>query len=127
MRIRPGSEVEHGDGHTKATAKAKGLADCARGIGYVYERRFTGSWRREECRDGDRFEDCGGCAKGSIGVGGLAGAVAATPRIRYGHELPGRQIAESALIRNRAMAQQLCQHAQGLVCEILVDEGFLPR
>ena len=45
---------------------------------------------------------------------------------RQRHELPGHQVAESALIRNRAMAQQLCEHAQGLVGEILVDEGFLP-
>src|SRR5271166_3638913 len=44
---------------------------------------------------------------------------------RHGHNLPGRQVAESALIRNRAMAQQLRQHSQSLVGEILVDEGFL--
>ena len=53
----------------------------------------------------------------------------AIPRVltdRQRHELPGRQVAEPALIRNRAMAQQLCQHAQRLVGEILVDEGFLP-
>ena len=24
------------------------------------------------------------------------------------------------------MAQQLCQHSQSLICEILVDEGLLP-
>ena len=45
---------------------------------------------------------------------------------RQRHELSGHQVAESALIRNRAMAQQLCEHAQGLVRQILVDEGFLP-
>jgi hypothetical protein len=45
---------------------------------------------------------------------------------RQRHELPSHKVAESALIRNRAMAQQLCEHAQGLVRQILVDEGFLP-
>lgn len=40
------------------------------------------------------------------------------------HKLPGSQIAESSLIRNRAMAQQLCEHAQSLVGEVLVDEGL---
>ena len=45
---------------------------------------------------------------------------------RQRHELPGHQIAESALIRNGAVAQQLGQHAQSLIGQILVDEGFLP-
>ena len=45
---------------------------------------------------------------------------------RQRHELPGHQVAESAVIRNRAMAQQLCEHAQSLVGEVLVDERFLP-
>src|SRR5271157_3121268 len=45
---------------------------------------------------------------------------------RQRHELSGHQVAESALVRNRAMPQQLGQHGQGLVGEILVDEGFLP-
>src|ERR1039458_8399022 len=40
-------------------------------------------------------------------------------------KLPSSQIAEPALIRHRAMAQQLCEHAQSLVGEILVDERFL--
>ena len=38
----------------------------------------------------------------------------ATPRRltdRQRHELSDHQVAESALIRNRAMAQQLCEHA----------------
>ena len=45
---------------------------------------------------------------------------------RQRHELPGHKVAESALIRNRAVAQQLCEHAQSLVGQILVDERFLP-
>jgi hypothetical protein len=44
---------------------------------------------------------------------------------RQRHELSCRQVAESAPIRNRAMAQQLGQHGQRLVGEILVDERFL--
>jgi len=39
--------------------------------------------------------------------------------------LPGHQVAESTLIRNSAMAQQLCEHPQSLIGEILIDEGFL--
>ena len=45
---------------------------------------------------------------------------------RQRHELSGHQVAESALVRNRAVAQQLCEHAQSLVGKILVEEGFLP-
>jgi hypothetical protein len=45
---------------------------------------------------------------------------------RSGHKLAGRQVTESTLIRQRAMAQQLCEYAQRLIGEILVDEGFLP-
>ena len=44
---------------------------------------------------------------------------------RQRHELPVHQVAESALIGNGAMPQQLCEHAQSLVGEILVDERFL--
>ena len=44
---------------------------------------------------------------------------------RQRHELPSGQVVEPALIRQKAMAQQLCEHAQGLVGEILVDERFL--
>ncbi len=40
-------------------------------------------------------------------------------------QLPGRQVAEPTLIRQSAMPQQLGEHAQRLVGEILVDEGFL--
>jgi hypothetical protein len=39
--------------------------------------------------------------------------------------LSGRQVAEPTLIRQCAMLQQLGEHAQRLVSEILVDEGFL--
>ena len=45
---------------------------------------------------------------------------------RHCHNVSGCQVAEPALIRSRSMAQQLCQHSQSLVGEILVDEGFLP-
>lgn len=45
---------------------------------------------------------------------------------RRRHGLSGHQVAESALMRNRAMAQQLCEHAQSLLGQILVDEGLLP-
>jgi len=41
-------------------------------------------------------------------------------------QLASRQVAETALKRNRAMAEQLGQHSQRLVGEILIDEGFLP-
>jgi len=44
---------------------------------------------------------------------------------RKRHKLSGRKVAEPALIRNRTMAQQLCEHAQSLVGEILVDQRFL--
>ncbi len=54
MRIRPGSEVEHGDGHRKADGVRR-LAESARGVGFGYERRFTGSLK--ECRDIERFEE----------------------------------------------------------------------
>ena len=40
--------------------------------------------------------------------------------------LSGRQVAEPTLIRQCAMPQQLGEHAQSLVGQILVDEGFLP-
>ena len=36
------------------------------------------------------------------------------------------EVAESALIRNGAISQQLCQHSQSLISQILVDEGLLP-
>jgi hypothetical protein len=45
---------------------------------------------------------------------------------RQRHELPGHEVAEPALIRNRAVSQQLGQQAQSLVGKILIDEGFLP-
>ena len=56
-----------------------------------------------------------------------AGEAVLHPRFyRRGHKLPSSQIAESTLIGDSAMAQQLGQHGQRLVGEILVDEGVLP-
>jgi hypothetical protein len=40
-------------------------------------------------------------------------------------QLSGRQVAEPTLLGQCAMPQQLGQHGQRLVGEILVDEGFL--
>ena len=40
--------------------------------------------------------------------------------------LAGRQVAEPTLIRQCAMPQQLGEHAQSLVGEILVDEWLSP-
>jgi hypothetical protein len=37
--------------------------------------------------------------------------------------LSGHQIAKSALVRDSAVAQQLCENAQRLVSQILIDEG----
>ena len=45
---------------------------------------------------------------------------------RYWHNVSGCQVAEPTMVRSRAMTQQLGQHAQSLVGEILVDEGLLP-
>ena len=45
---------------------------------------------------------------------------------RDGHNLSVDEITESTLVQQRAVAQQLGQHGQRLVGEILVDKGFLP-
>jgi hypothetical protein len=39
--------------------------------------------------------------------------------------MPGRQIAEPALIAKRSALQQLCEQGKRLICEILIDEGLL--